>query len=168
MLGLNSSTAEIQPAGLPALDRRFPVGGFGPVPNARTPLSALAEPGLCPNRCARWALGEGLRAGDAVALLTRDSIRIAPLRHGLDLIGIRVVSLDADQREAALAASLSASRATLLIADTALAAAYAGVMGRLAAYPVVWWNGPGADFSRFDLALAELDGAPLRAGELRP
>ncbi|MBE7245258.1 MAG: AMP-dependent synthetase, partial [Actinomycetospora chiangmaiensis] len=32
----------------------------------------------------------------------------------------------------------------------------AGLMGRLSAYPPVWWNGPGADFASLDLALAEL------------
>ena len=97
----------------------------------------------------------------------RDSIGAAPLRLGLDRIGIRVVSLDADRRDAALAAGLTASRAALLIADTALAPAYAGVVGRLETHPVVWWNGPGADFARLDLALAEQDGSPLRAEEIR-
>lgn len=161
MLGVNPSAAEIPTFGPPAGDRRLSAHG------TKVPLAESAEPALCLHRCARWARGEGLGAGDTVALLIRDSIRIAPLRLGLDRIGIRVVSLDADQRDAALAASLAASRAALLIADTALAAAYAGVLGRLEAYPVVWWNGPGADFARLDLALAEQDGSPLRAQEIR-
>ena len=167
MLGVNPPAAEIPIYGPPAGNRRFSAPGSGPASIARTTPPARAEPGLCPNRCARWARGEGLGAGDTVALLTRDSIRNAPLRRGLDLIGIRVVTLDADQRDAMLAASVSTSGAKMLIADPALASAYAGIMGRLAVYPVVWWNGPGADFCRLDLALAELDGAPLRADEFR-
>lgn len=167
MLGVKSTAAEILGRGPPAGDRRSSASGAGPVPTARAPLPAPGTGMLCPHRCARWAWGEGLRVGDTVALLTRDSIRIAPLRLGLDCVGIRVVSLDADRRDAALAASLAASRATLLIADTVLAAAYAGVVGRLETCPVVWWNGPGADFARLDLALAEQDGSPLRADEIR-
>lgn len=167
MLGVNPSSAEI-PGFVPvAGDRRFPNSGAGPLPGARAPFPASVEPASCPHRCARWARGEGLGTGDTVALLTRDAIRSAPLRLGLDRIGIRVVALDADRRDAALAAGLAASRATLLIADTALAAAYAGIMGRLETYPTVWWNGPGADFASLDLALAEQDGSPLRADEMR-
>lgn len=167
MLGVNPSSAEIPAFAPVAGDRRPSAAGAGLTTGARGPLLESADPALCPNRCARWARGEGLGAGDTVALLTRDTIRAAPLMRGLDGIGIRVVVLDADRRDAALAASLAASRATLLIADTALGAAYAGVMGRLATYPALWWNGPGADFARLDLALAEQDGAPLRVDEVR-
>ena len=59
------------------------------------------------------------------------------------------------RRGQTLADSLARSEAALVIVDTALAGAYAGVMGRLASYPAVWWNGPGADFASLDLALAE-------------
>lgn len=158
MLGVNSPFAEIPAVAPAAGDRRHPA--------ARGPVPAAARPEICPNRCARWARGEGLGAGVTVALLTRDSIRAAPLRLGLDRVGVRVVSLDADLRGAALAAGLIASGATLVIADTALAEAYAGVVGRLEICPAVWWNGPGADFARLDLALAEQDGSPLAAHEM--
>lgn len=167
MLSVNPSAAEVSAFGSPAGERRFTGAAAGPAPGARAPLAGSADLALCPHRCARWALGEGLGAGDTVALLMRDSIRAAPLRLGLDRVGIRVVALDAGRRDAALAASLAAARAALLIADTALAAAYAGVLGRLETYPALWWNGPGADFARLDLALAEQDGSPLRAEEIR-
>lgn len=163
MLSMNPP-AERPVFGPRAGDRHPSTAGAAPAIRISTPAAGDAE--MCPNRCARWALGQGLRAGDAVALLTRDPIRAAPLRRGLDRVGIRVVSLDADLRDAALAAKLAASDAALVIADTVLADAYAGVMGRLARYPAVWWNGCGADLARLDLALAEEDGSALGSDEV--
>ncbi|WP_305547098.1 AMP-dependent synthetase [Methylobacterium sp. NEAU K] len=135
-------------------DRRFR-GAAGPAPyDPRAVQGAPAAP-ICPHRVARWACGEGLRAGDAVALLVRDLGQAEGIRLGLTRIGIRVACLDGNRRGAALADSLALSGAGLAIVDTALSDAYAGVMGRLATYPAVWWNGPGADFASLDFALAE-------------
>ena len=114
-------------------------------------------PAICPHRVARWACGEGLGAGATAALLVQDLGQAEAIRLGLTRIGLRVICLDGDRRGAALAGSLAASGATTVIVDTDLADAYAGVMGRLAHYPAVWWNGPGADFASLDAALAEQD-----------
>ena len=116
---------------------------------------AAAAPAICSHRVARWACGEGLGAGTAVALLVRDVGQSEAIRLGLTRLGLRVDCLDGDRCGAGLADSLARSGATVVIADTALAEAYAGVMGRLVTYPAVWWNGPGADFASLDLALAE-------------
>jgi hypothetical protein len=116
---------------------------------------AAAAPAICSHRVARWACGEGLGAGTTVALLIRDLGQAEAIRLGLIRVGLRVVCLDGDRRGAGLAESLALSGATVVIADTALADAYAGVMGRLVAYPAVWWNGPGADLASLDLALTE-------------
>ena len=129
-------------AGLASGDRRA-----SPFPSARP---------ICPNAIGHWARGEGLRAGDTVALLVRDLGQAEAMRLGLVRLGIRAACLDVKSRGEALADGLARSGATLAIVDTALADSYAGVMGRLASYPSVWWNGPGADFASLDLALAEL------------
>ncbi|SFM27998.1 AMP-binding protein [Methylobacterium pseudosasicola] len=151
MFGVNSTVTDI-PAPNPAPGQRDPGRRF------RSGLAAgdrRAAPAICPNRIAHWAFGEGLRPGETVALLVRDLAQAEAMRLGLARIGVRVVALDGRSRGEALADSLALSKATLAIVDTALAEAYAGVLGRLASYPSVWWNGPGADFASLDLALAE-------------
>ncbi|AYO82722.1 AMP-dependent synthetase [Methylobacterium brachiatum] len=153
MFGVNSTVADIPvPAPGPRdPDRRFR-SGLGLASGDRR-----ATPAICPNRVAHWAFAEGLRAGETVALLVRDLSQAEAMRLGLARIGVRVLALDGSRRGEALADSLARSGATLVIIDTALADAYAGVMGRLPSYPSVWWNGPGADFASLDLALAEQD-----------
>ncbi|MBP1178921.1 AMP-dependent synthetase [Methylobacterium sp. PvR107] len=154
MFGVNSSAAS-----LPVLAPQDPARAFrtGPAgPAAADRRGAEAAPAICPHRVARWAIGEGLRAGDTVALLVQDLGQAEAMRLGLARLGLRVVCLDGTGLGDALADSLSLSGAALVIVDTTLAQAYAGLMGRLSAYPPVWWNGPGADFASLDLALAEL------------
>lgn len=160
MFGVNSTVADVPvptPVPNPASrdpDRRLRSGGAS---GERRPPHLQAAPAICPNRVAHWAYGEGLRAGATVALLVRDLGQSEAMRLGLARLGIRVVAVDGSRRGEALADSLALSAATLVIVDTVLAEAYAGVMGRLPAYPSVWWNGPGADFASLDLALAEQD-----------
>ncbi|MDP4023165.1 AMP-dependent synthetase [Methylobacterium sp. NEAU 140] len=138
---------------------------------AETPIVGLAAPlrpaaapralprtipaAFDPRACAAWAAVEGLAPGDAVALMMREPAEAASLGLGLARAGVRATSLDPGLRGAALASALTATGAGLAVVDSALAEAYAGVMGRLDAYPAVWWNGPGADFCRLDRALAE-------------
>ncbi|MCJ2073881.1 AMP-dependent synthetase [Methylobacterium sp. J-030] len=126
-------------------------GPSGIAPRRAEPAAAGAP--ICPHRFARWAWGEGLRAGDAVALLVQDLGQAEAMRLGLSRLGLRVICL-AGRRGTALAEGLSG--AALVIADAHLAEAYAAVMGRLAIYPALWWNGPGADFASLDLALSEM------------
>ncbi|MBE7247158.1 MAG: AMP-dependent synthetase [Actinomycetospora chiangmaiensis] len=154
MYGVNSSV-EAFPA---PVSREITQRVRGAVSGAdRRTGQAAAAPTICSHRVARWACGEGLEAGTAVALLVRDLGQAEAIRLGLTRVGLRVACLDGDGRGAGLADSLARSGATVVIADTALAEAYAGLMGRLASYPAVWWNGPGADFASLDLALAEQD-----------
>ncbi|MCJ2057413.1 AMP-dependent synthetase [Methylobacterium sp. J-048] len=156
MFGVNSTFADSSTSvpGPRDPDRRFrPGAGFAS--GDRRASQPPAAPAICPNRVAHWAYGEGLRAGETVALLVRDLGQAEAMRLGLARLGIRVVALDGGRRGEALADSLALAGATLAIVDTALAETYAGVMGRMASYPSVWWNGPGADFASLDLALAE-------------
>ena len=154
MLGVNSSAALKSAPILRDPERSFQGGSTGLAPADRRPVQAAAT--ICPHRVARWAWSEGLRAGDSVALLVQDLGQAEAMRLGLTRLGLRVVCLDGTGLGDALADSLSLSGAALAIVDTTLAQAYAGLMGRLSAYPPVWWNGPGADFASLDMALAEL------------
>lgn len=152
MVSVNSSVASIPDPTTRGSDRHFRWPGLAVAD--RRPVQAASAP-ICPHRVARWASGEGLRTGDAVALLVRDLGQTEAMRLGLTRIGLRVTCLDGDCRGETLADRLALLGARLAIVDTALAETYAGVMGRLATYPSVWWNGPGADFASLDLALAE-------------
>ncbi|WP_457105728.1 AMP-dependent synthetase [Methylobacterium sp. P5_C11] len=154
MYGVHSSAASNS---IPALDsdRHFRSGvtGAGTADRRIAPGGPAAA--ICPHRFARWAWGEGLRAGVTVALMVQDLGQAEAMRLGLTRLGLSVVCLDSAGRDQTLADSLTRSEAALVIVDTALASAYAGVMGRLARYPAVWWNGPGADYASLDHALAE-------------
>lgn len=154
MYGVHHPAASIP---LPArdADRRARPGAQGAASAERRGAPAVPVAAVCPHRVSRWAWGEGLRAGQAVALLVQDLGQVEAMRLGLTRLGLRVVCLDCAGRDGALAESLAQSGAGLVVVDTALADAYAGVMGRLTAYPAVWWNGPGADYASLDLALAE-------------
>ena len=154
MFGVNSSAASLPVLAPQDPARAFRTGPAGPAAADRRGAEAAAA--ICPHRVARWAIGEGLRAGDTVALLVQDLGQAEAMRLGLTRLGLRVVCLDGTGLGDALADSLSLSGAALAIVDTTLAQAYAGLMGRLSAYPPVWWNGPGADFASLDMALAEL------------
>ena len=154
MYGVNSSAASLPVPAPQDPARVFRTGTTGLGAADRRGAGAAAP--VCPHRVARWAIGEGLRAGDSVALLVQDLGQAEAMRLGLTRIKLRVVCLDGTGLGDMLADSLTLSGAALVIVDTALAQAYAGLMGRLSAYPPVWWNGPGADFASLDLALAEL------------
>ncbi len=154
MYGVHSPAASIP---LPArdADRRARPGAQGIANAERRVGPAVPVAAICPHRFSRWAWGEGLRAGQTVALMVQDLGQAEAMRLGLTRLGLRVVCLDCAGRDRALADSLSEAGAVLVVVDTALADAYAGVMGRLDAYPTLWWNGPGADYASLDLALAE-------------
>ncbi|KAA0124418.1 AMP-dependent synthetase [Methylobacterium sp. P1-11] len=154
MFGVHSPAASIP---VPARDtdhQRVRAGASGAASTDRRTAPAISAT-ICPHRFSRWAWGEGLRAGEAVALLVQDLGQAEAMRLGLTRLGLRVVSLDCAGREQALADALAQSAAVLVVVDTALADVYAGVMGRLCDYPALWWNGPGADFASLNLALAE-------------
>lgn len=146
MFGLETPVAPLPLPAPRAAEGRFP--GIGA--RRTDPAPSVT---ICPHRMARWAWGEGLQAGETVALLVQDLGQAEAMRLGLTRIGLRVTCL-AGRGGEALAEGLAG--AALVIADTHLADTYAAVMGRLATCPTLWWNGPGADFASLDLALAEL------------
>lgn len=123
-----------------------------PAPLRPAPLEADPSP-FVPGNCARWARAEGIGFGDIVVLMMADPLEAAALRQGFAWVGARTKDLDPGIGEHELALVLSG--ASLAIVDAALAPNYARALGRLDHLPPLWWNGPGADFARLDLALAE-------------
>ena len=77
------------------------------------------------------------------------------MRLGLARLGIRVVAIDGAGAARRWPTAWPGRPPHWSSSIRPWPSAYAGVMGRLARYPSVWWNGPGADFASLDLALAE-------------
>ena len=137
-----------------------------PVAAAGGRAAAAAAAGERRNRYARWALHEGLREGDMVALLMRNQPDVLEIWLGLTGIGIGVAVLGARMRDAALARSLDAARPRLLIVDSGLSPALCSVQGLVSTEAMVWWHGDGADFARIDLEVEDYDGGPLNLHEV--
>ncbi len=116
------------------------------------PIEERALP-FVPGTCARWARAEGIGFGDLAVLMVVDPLEAMALRQGFAWVGARTKDVDPEIGEHELALVLSGAR--LAIVDSALASNYARALGRLDRLPPLWWNGPGADFARLDLALAE-------------
>ena len=123
-----------------------------PVPLRPAPRDGNSSP-FTPGICAKWARAEGVGFGDVAVLMVADPLEAAALRQGFAWVGARTKDLDPGIGEHELALTLSG--ASLAIVDTALAPNYARALGRLDRLPPLWWNGPGADFARLDLALAD-------------
>jgi hypothetical protein len=123
-----------------------------PRPVPQGPDSAVSSP-VAPGPCSRWARTEGIGLGDTAILLVADPVEAAALRQGFAWVGARTRDIDPGIGAADLASVLSG--ATVAIVDTRLAANYARALEHMDRLPAVWWNGSGADFARFDLALAE-------------
>jgi hypothetical protein len=121
-----------------------------PVPRG---AESVAPSPIAPGPCARWARSEGIGLGDTAILLVADPLEAAALRQGFAWVGARSRDLDPAIGARDLAEALSG--AAVAIVDTRLAANYARALEHLDRLPAVWWNGPGADFARLDLALAE-------------
>jgi len=116
------------------------------------PVEENASP-FVPGACARWARAEGIGFGDLAVLMVADPLEATALRQGFAWVGARTKDLDPGIGEHELALVLSG--ANLAIVDSTLAPNYGRALGRLDRLPPLWWNGPGADFARLDLALAE-------------
>lgn len=140
-----------------------PVTSEKPVPLRPVPEAEHTSP-FVPGVCAKWARDEGISFGDMAVLMVADPLEAAALRQGFAWVGARTKDLDPGIDVPELALVLSG--ASIAIIDSASAPTYARALGRLDRLPPVWWNGPGADFARLDLALAEAAEPGLRSPSL--
>ena len=126
--------------------------------------------GALSNRVSRWALGEGLRPGDRVALMMANTPAYTALWIGLTRVGVVVALVNIEVVGAGLRHCLAqaAPRCVIVGADL-LGADLLAVLGA-AGLPVVVHGGDvephlHAPHVRLDHALDPLSGAPLAAGE---
>jgi len=139
-------------------------------------LPALSAPGAvltygqmaaeC-SRYARWAVSQGLRGGDTVALLMPSGVHYMPLWLGLTRAGVCVALLNTQLRGEVLAHCIRIVAPRLVIVGSELSDAVPGVRPLLDT-SVAWWAfGSGSqDLPRVDLAAAGLPTAPVSADEI--
>ena len=118
------------------------------------------DQGAC--RVARWAMGQGIGKGDAVAILMENRPEFIMAWFGLHKIGAIGALINTNQTTAPLAHSLNISGARHLILGAELAGNFGTCLDRLESQMTVWAQGgavPGAN--DLDAALAELSPAPI-------
>ncbi|MFI4998678.1 MAG: long-chain-acyl-CoA synthetase, partial [Reyranellales bacterium] len=121
------------------------------------------------NRYARWALAQGLAAGDVVALLMPNRPDYVAIWLGLTQVGCVVALLNTSLVGDGLAHCIAAARPRHVIVAGSLAGRGLAVKTSLADQARWWQQGEGeADLPRLDLAIAPLSGDALAATERRP
>jgi fatty-acyl-CoA synthase len=120
------------------------------------------------NRFARWALAQGLEAGDVVCLLMSNCADYVPIWLGLTRIGATVALVNTNLAGASLAhcVNLVAPKAVLVGDD--LAAALAAARPRLAPQLRCWVHGKSTLSAGIEREIGRLSGDRLAIGEAAP
>ena len=121
------------------------------------------------NRIARWALGQGLARGQAVALFLPNRLEYLPIWFGLTKVGVVPALINNQLAGEALAHCLRISQASICIVDDATAAACQGVREQVEPLADVWTLGEtGGDLRDLPAAIAAIGdsrpGSGVRAG----
>jgi fatty-acyl-CoA synthase len=116
-------------------------------------------------RYARWGLAQGLRKGDAVALMAHNHPGYMAAWLGLSSVGVVVALINSNLRGEALAHCLAAAAPKHVIAADEFTCAASEAAAQLAEPPEVWLLGQGEGL-RLEPALAVLPAEPLTAAEL--
>jgi fatty-acyl-CoA synthase len=119
------------------------------------------------NRYARWALAQGVKPGDVVALLMPNRPDYVAIWLGLTQIGAIVALLNTNLSGASLAHCIATASPKHLIVAEELEKAYAEAKPSLSSPPIAWTCGSGADFGgrRLHDESASFEGAPLTGSE---
>ena len=117
---------------------------------------------------ARWALREGLKSGDVVALLMENCPQYLAIWLGLTRIGVTVALLNTNLAGAALAHAINTAGSRYVVSSARLAQRVLGVRAGLPADLRTWVDGAGvAGLPRLDEALAALGSGELDPGAYR-
>jgi fatty-acyl-CoA synthase len=121
------------------------------------------------NRYARWALAQGLAKGEVVCLLMPNRPEYLAIWLGITRAGGAVALLNIHLSGPSLAHGIDLVVPKHVIVADALRTALASAEPHLRSKPKIWVHGDNADACpRIDLAVGDLDGAPLSAAERRP
>ncbi|HEV2363888.1 MAG TPA: long-chain-acyl-CoA synthetase [Caulobacteraceae bacterium] len=127
---------------------------------------SYADADALANRCAHWALAQGLARGEAVALFLPNRAEYLPLWMGLTKAGVVGALVNYDLRGQALAHCLALSGAKRCIVDATTAEALAAARPFLQEAIEVWTlDGPAREVRDLGAALqAASPGRPPRSG----
>jgi fatty-acyl-CoA synthase len=119
------------------------------------------------HRYARWALAEGLRAGDVAGLLMPNCPDYMAIWLGLTRVGVTVALLNTHLRGEVLAHSIRIVAPRCVIFSAALSDALREARAHVDASIQCWSHGPGdVDCPRLDQAIARLPGESLTQTDL--
>jgi len=118
-------------------------------------LDALAD------RFAHWALDQGLKPGDAVAVFLPNRLDYLPLWYGLTKVGVVVALINNQLAGQPLIHCLDVSGARLIVVDGETGPAFHDIAGALPA-PLEAWSLAGEGLFGRDLAAAAAARSPLR------
>ena len=105
-------------------------------------MQTYAEFDARANRIAHWALGQGLQAGDAVALFMENCPDYVATWFGLTKVGVVTALINSNLDGAGLAHCLNIASAKAVITSADLAPRVAGISGDLEGKPSLWdWDG---------------------------
>ncbi len=114
------------------------------------------------NRYAHWAIGQGVRKGDAVALFMEGCPEYLMAWLGIAMLGAVTALINTNQRGPALAHSAAIANARHAIVGHELADAWRDALAAAEIKPIVWvTGGAAAGAEDLDAALAQASPAPL-------
>jgi len=123
-----------------------------------------AEMDAYANRVAHWALAEGLKPGDTVALFMQNRIEYAPIWYGLSKVGVVAALLNNQLFGASLAHTLNISGARHAIIDAELREYYESAKDELSCVQADWFACGDCPGRSFEAAIADMpDTRPDRA-----
>lgn len=108
------------------------------------------------NRVANWAVEQGLKAGETVALFARNRLEYIPIWYGLTKVGVIPAMLNFQLADKALAHCLNVSESKALILDHEMAAQWESAKPKLDHKVDVYAAfGDVADYERFEESLSK-------------
>ena len=154
---------------MPALLERLALE-FGSSQALESPGSSFTYRALASrcNQYARWGVAQGLRSGDAVALVMGNCAEYPAIWLGLSRIGVAVALINVHLGGEGLAHCIRIAAPRLVVASPELASSVAAIRDRLPSGIGFWMQGAGAgasDFAPLAPLLERLPGEALSAGE---
>ena len=119
-------------------------------------------------RHGRWALAQGIRPGDVVALMLPNCPDYVAIWLGITAVGGAVALVNPQLTGPALRHALAAASPAHIIVAAALEPALATLGEPLPVSPVVWTHGAGGAARRLDTLIETLPATPLTGQERHP